>query len=116
MSTLIASPPWTLGEYLAKARRMAQLTQREMADELGIGLRNLIRYENDQTIPNRAIRMAWAFRCGVPYEWFATEDDSEPGSADRRSRRSSPTSSRTSRKGAKRRQTADRMGDLRAVA
>lgn len=110
------TPPWTLGDALAKGRRLRHMTQQELAIALGISRRSVSRYEEDQQIPSRAVRMAWAMVCGVPYDWFATEDDSEPGSADRRRKGSRPTTASTSRKGAKVQSDVPRTGHLRAVA
>ena len=79
---------WTLGDRLAKARRHAGLTSSEMGDELGVTRYTVHNYETDRTTPRRATLIAWALRCGVPFEWLAHGDTapapdgaSEQGSA-----------------------------------
>ena len=72
----------TFGERLAKARRLAGMTQTEMADRLGIGRRSLTRYEDDTMTPNRAICIAWSVVTDVPTEWLesgAVTDANIPG-------------------------------------
>ena len=71
------APAWTLGDKLAKARSVAHLSQSELAAALGIGRRSISRYEEDLHRPTKAVLMAWAQVCGVPYEWLA--DDTETG-------------------------------------
>lgn len=84
-TSTVETPLWTTGDKLAKARRNARLSQQDLALDLGIGRRSIVRYEEDQAKPSRAIRIAWAVRCRVPVEWLL-EDDSEPASNDRRGR------------------------------
>ena len=61
---------WTLGERLAKARRLRQWSQQELADKLGIGRRSIVRYEDDQAVPSMAILIAWATVTDVPLQWL----------------------------------------------
>ena len=72
-----AAPAWTLGDRLTKARSVAHLSQSQLAAALGIGRRSISRYEEDLHRPTKAVLMAWAQVCGVPYEWLA--DDPETG-------------------------------------
>lgn len=63
-------PRWTLGDRLRKARELAGLQQIELAAELGIHRGSVANYESGRTTPNRPVVMAWALRCGVPFEWL----------------------------------------------
>lgn len=63
-------PEWTLGERMAKARREASVGRQEMADEIGVGVRTLERYESDVTKPKDGLLKTWALRCGVHYHWL----------------------------------------------
>lgn len=67
----------TLGERLAKSRRVNAWSQQDMADKLGIGRRSIIRYEDDQSIPSIAVLIAWANVCDVPYTWLIDETYTE---------------------------------------
>lgn len=67
----------TFGERLAKARRLAGLTQTELADKLGIGRRSISRYEDDTVPPNRAICIAWSVITEVPVWWLLGDNDGE---------------------------------------
>lgn len=70
-TTELASTP---GERLAKARRLAGLTQSDLADELGIGRRSIARYEDDAdpAEPSKGILIAWAVVTDVPLHWLET--------------------------------------------
>lgn len=61
---------WTLGERLAKARRLKGWNQTELAQNLGIGRRSISRYEDDIAVPSRAVLIAWAEVTGVPFGWL----------------------------------------------
>jgi transcriptional regulator with XRE-family HTH domain len=61
---------WTLGERLAKARRMKGWNQTELATSLGIGRRSISRYEDDIARPSRAVLIAWAEVTDVPLTWL----------------------------------------------
>jgi transcriptional regulator with XRE-family HTH domain len=65
-------PSWTLGDRLKKAREFAGLKQPLLASELGIARSSITNYETDRTTPSKAVIMAWALRCGVPYQWLRT--------------------------------------------
>lgn len=67
----------TFGERLAKARRLADLTQAEMADRLGIGRRSISRYEDDMIAPNRAVCIAWSVVTDVPVDWLLGNNEGE---------------------------------------
>lgn len=63
-------PELTLG-WRMKMALGHDMTVQEMADELGMSRGQISRYLNDKGIPKRAVLLAWALRCGVPFEWLA---------------------------------------------
>jgi transcriptional regulator with XRE-family HTH domain len=73
-----AVPVFTLGDRLRKAREVAGLTQTELANSLGIGRRSVSRYEDGVQMPKRGAVMAWSMATGVPFEWLATGQMSQP--------------------------------------
>lgn len=64
-------PAWTLGDRLAKARSVAGLTQAQLAELIGIGVKTVIRYENGESTKRAAV-IAWAFATGVDLRWIET--------------------------------------------
>ena len=62
-------PVWTVGDRLSKARDWAGLTQAQMATELRIGRRSVVRYESSAT-PPRSVVLAYATVTKVPIEWL----------------------------------------------
>ena len=54
-----------LGPAIAAARRAAGLSQRALADAVGVGLRTLGTYENDKSAPDTDTLRAIARACGV---------------------------------------------------
>jgi transcriptional regulator with XRE-family HTH domain len=65
-------PSWSLGDRLAKARKVADVTAQQLAADIGISRDSVRRYEADDFTPKAHVLMAWALRCGVPYVWLAT--------------------------------------------
>ena len=65
-------PTWDLGDRLAKALRVAGLTNSEMAEYLGVSRNTVSNYINAHTRIDRRTRMLWAMRTGVPLEWLET--------------------------------------------
>lgn len=63
----------TLGERLVKIRTRHGMTQQQMADKLGIGKRNLVRYENDQIDPPLDVLKRYATTFDVPLAWIIEE-------------------------------------------
>ena len=71
-------PVWTVGDRLAKAREFVGLTQAQMAAELRIGRRSIVRHETSAT-PPRSIVLAYASVTGVPIWWLeGTDQDTMP--------------------------------------
>ena len=63
-------PQWTTGDRMRKAREHAGLKQSELAAEIGIGRTSVTHYETSQKDAPRLVLIAWAFRCGVSFEWL----------------------------------------------
>lgn len=72
-------PEWTLGDRLAKARRMVGLTQQQMADEFLVSRQSVVSWENDQHRPPRRKVLAWALRTGVDPVWIEYGDTAMGG-------------------------------------
>ncbi len=71
-------PVWTVGDRLAKAREFAGLHQQQMAEQLAISRRSIVRYETAPT-PPRSIVLAYASVTGVPVWWLeGTDQDTMP--------------------------------------
>lgn len=66
-----AIPQWTTGDRLRKAREFSGLTQRQLADEIGVSNRSISAYEQGATA-RRPVLLSWAVRTGVPLEWLQT--------------------------------------------
>lgn len=66
-------PDWTLTDRLVKCRTTAGLTQPAMADELGLSVRQIVRYEKGEHAPSRATVRAWAQITNVELPWLLGE-------------------------------------------
>jgi len=77
IQTATEAPEWTLGDRIYKTRRSTGLSQAEFAETIGISRRSLGKYENDQTVPNKAVLLSMALFAGVPVDWlrFGTTSD-----------------------------------------
>lgn len=64
-------PEWDLSDRLRKALRAANITQQDMADELEVSRVTVGNWINGHSDPKRPYLIAWAFRCGVPFDWLA---------------------------------------------
>lgn len=62
---------WTLGELIAKARKDAELEQKELAEASRIARTSLSNYETGRSVPPFDVMVRIASVCGVPLEWFA---------------------------------------------
>lgn len=65
-------PTWTLGDRLAKALDISNVTVQEMADELGVSRTTVSNYMHGRTHPSRSVGRIWALRTGVPFAWLIT--------------------------------------------
>lgn len=65
-----AIPEWTLGDRLRKAREHAGLSQTQLYAETGIARSSIVRYENDEARPSRAMLLAWHLCTGVSLDWL----------------------------------------------
>jgi len=74
MSTTLV-PEFTLGDRLAKARSIVDLTAAQMAHRLGVSRNTITNYEKGHTSPNRAVLLAYESITGVPVWWLEGDDD-----------------------------------------
>lgn len=65
---------WTLGDRLAKARRVAGVSRDEMAEYLGFSPQAVSNYEADRRVPKLGVIRLWAMRTGVELEWLRYGD------------------------------------------
>lgn len=70
-------PVWTIGDRLVKARQFAGLSQTQMAQQLRIGRRSIVRYEASDD-PPRSIVLSYSAITGVPLWWFDDDPRSDP--------------------------------------
>lgn len=70
------APTWTFGDRLAKARRLAGLTQAELALRLGVSRKTLVAWEHDATEPQKPLKVTAtvAELAGVPQTWLIEGD------------------------------------------
>lgn len=70
------APAWTFGDRLAKARRLAGLTQAELALRLGVSRKTLVAWEHDATEPQKPLTVTAtvAELAGVPQTWLLEGD------------------------------------------
>lgn len=72
-------PPWTLADRLTKARRIAGLTQDDMAERIGLSRQSIAKFEVGKPV-RLAYVVAWADTCQVPLDWlrYGLGDWNEP--------------------------------------
>lgn len=70
---------WTLGDRLAKARRMAGISSEEMAERLIRTRSTVSNYEHDRTRPTLAVLRAWSEATGAPLDWLRGVTVGYPG-------------------------------------
>lgn len=77
-------PQWTLGDRLRKAREHAGMEQGELAVRIGISRGTVSNYELGRGTrpPKVVVLRAWAYECGVPYEWLTAGAPAVHGGAD----------------------------------
>jgi transcriptional regulator with XRE-family HTH domain len=64
-------PRFELRHRMALALEHGQVSKEAMADEVGCGVTTIRNYLRGRTVPSRAVLIAWALRCGVPFDWLA---------------------------------------------
>lgn len=64
-------PVFGMRHRLALALETADVSNEQMADEVGKSVTTIRNYLGGRTHPGRAVLVTWALRCGVPFEWLA---------------------------------------------
>lgn len=62
-------PEFTVNDKMRKAREMAEITREVMAEQIGVSVRSIIRYENGGNVPKSAV-LLYAMATTVPAEWI----------------------------------------------
>jgi transcriptional regulator with XRE-family HTH domain len=65
-------PPIELRHRMAIALEWRGISVGEMADELGVHRNTVSAYLHGRARPRRSDLVAWALRCGVPFDWLLT--------------------------------------------
>ena len=65
-----AIPAISLAIRLRLAREHRAVSQIELADELGLGLSTVQRYEQGRYVPTKAVALAWAMATGTSSRWL----------------------------------------------
>lgn len=76
MSNLVVV--WTLGDRLAKSRRLAGISREAMAEYLGMSPQAVSNYENDHRVPKLTVLRSWSARTGMDLGWLRY-GDTPPG-------------------------------------
>ena len=63
-------PEFTLGDRLRKAREIAGLEMRDLAERTGVHRQSIARYEQGAATPRRPVILIWAVETGVDYDWI----------------------------------------------
>lgn len=63
-------PEWTFTDRLRKAREHADLTQKDLAEALGVSKAVITRAEGGRGITHRTL-LQWAAATGVPLDWLS---------------------------------------------
>ena len=69
-----AIPAISLAIRLRLAREHRAVSQIELADELGLGLSTVQRYEQGRYVPTKAVALAWAMATGTSSRWLLGDD------------------------------------------
>lgn len=78
-STTPEVPRFELRHRMHRAMEWANLGPDDMAAEVGRGVTTIRNYLAGRTSPTRAVLIAWAMRCGVPFSWLDTgEEPADP--------------------------------------
>lgn len=78
MSNVII-PDWTLGDRLAKARDVADISVQRMADLLRVTRGTVSNYEHGRTEPPFSTIEAYSRATGVELWWLLGEEPTDPG-------------------------------------
>ena len=62
-------PEFHVGDRLQKAREAVDLSQQELADEIGVARRSITRWETTGSV-RRSTILIYSMRTGVPVEWI----------------------------------------------
>lgn len=68
----VIDPAFELRHRLARALEIADLTNEQMAEVLGVSTTTIRNYVSGRTSPKDGMLRQWALRCGVPYQWLKT--------------------------------------------
>jgi transcriptional regulator with XRE-family HTH domain len=63
---------------MRKALRDADIGVHDMADYLGVARNTVSTWINGRHPASMQTMRLWAMRCGVPYEWLRSGDDTSP--------------------------------------
>jgi transcriptional regulator with XRE-family HTH domain len=72
-TTSTATPQWTVGDRLRKARTWAGITVEAMAADIGRSDRTVRNYETDATTVPLLVLRQYAICCGVDVAWLTGE-------------------------------------------
>ena len=74
-------PTFDLADRLRKARETAGVSQDDMASEIGVSRRSIVRYEGGAGVPRSAL-LLWSIRTGVPLAWLQNGETPPTGDGD----------------------------------
>lgn len=69
------TPEWTLGDRMAKARKVAGISAQQMADRMRITRQTISNYEHDRVTVPFAVVLIYASETGVDLDWLAERTD-----------------------------------------
>lgn len=64
-------PTFGLGDRLRKARKLARLSQDQMAEKMGVSRPTISSWETGKTQPKVSQAERWGEETHAPFEWFA---------------------------------------------
>lgn len=84
-------PEFEMRHRMSLALEYASVSVNDMAEHLGISRTTVSNYLHGRTKPQRAHLIAWALRCGVPFEWLVNGDNDtrEPAKPTKRTKKAS---------------------------
>lgn len=71
--TTICPPRWRLQDRLQRSLDEADISSKDMAEQLFVSRSTLSNYLNGRTKPTATTLMAWASLTGVPFGWLTGE-------------------------------------------